>query len=104
VRRIIVILIIVAPVLYVLANVAYFAFATLAGHQDQHTINEVFGVIANVILIGGAAMLGVALILGLIDAARRRLWGWFAFILLVPYFGNLIYVASGPQGRTLNFP
>ncbi len=103
-RRIIVILIIVAPVLYVLDVVAYFAFATLAGHQDQHTINEVFGVITNVILIGGAAMLGVALILGLIDAARRRLWGWFALILLVPYLGNLISVASGPQGRTPTFP
>lgn len=72
--------------LYILDNLVYFAGAMLIG-QDLHTFNEIMG---NTVWIPAIVALG-AWLLGIVDTARRGLWGWFVLVLLVPVLGSLIY-------------
>ena len=93
-QRLILVLSIVAPAIYIIDYILYYVAVFINGFingNNLHDVTVVFGVITNVILIGGAAALVLAWLLGLISTASRRLWGWFAFVLLVPYFGSLAY-------------
>jgi hypothetical protein len=89
-RRLILILSIVVPGIYILDYVLYCAAVFINGN-NLHDVNAGFGVITNMILIGGAAALVLAWLLGLVSTATRRLWGWFVIVLLAPYCGSLAY-------------
>ncbi len=95
-KRWILILSILGPALVILTNILYIIVAIIAS-PNLHDVNQVFGVSYSIILVVSAVAVGVAYLLGLVDAARHRHWGWFALVLLVPVLGSLIYGAAAPK-------
>jgi hypothetical protein len=75
-----------APGLYLLVNIAYLVGAIIVGN-DLQTFNQIFGYS---LWLPAIAALG-AWLLGIVDTARRGLWGWFVVVLLLPVLGSLIY-------------
>lgn len=93
-RRAIIIVALVSPVLFVLDNIVYFAVA-IAVSPNLHDVNQTFGAITNGIFLLFIGASGLAWVLSLLDAARRRRWGWFALALVPPL---LVAVAAYPFG------
>jgi hypothetical protein len=92
--RWVLILSLLAPGLYILDNIVYFAGAILLG-ENLHTFNEIMG---NTVWIPAIPALG-AWLLGIVDTLRRGMWGWFVLVLLVPVLGSLIYSAVTLRAR-----
>jgi hypothetical protein len=84
--RWVLILSLLAPGLWILDNIVYFAGAILLG-ENLHDFNNIMGY---TVWIPAIAALG-AWLLGIVDTIRRGMWGWFALVLLVPVLGSLIY-------------
>lgn len=91
--RTILILSLLAPILLVVSYVAYFALAVALGHDYGHIINEVGALSLLAPLVAAAA----AWLLGIVDALRRRRWGWLVLVVFVPFLGSLIYGAAAPR-------
>ncbi len=49
-----------------------------------------------VLYLSGVIAAVVAWIMGLIQTAQIRRWGWFAAVLLLPALGSLVYGLVGP--------
>jgi hypothetical protein len=95
--RWVLILSLLAPGLYILDYIVYFAGAILLG-ENLHDFNNIMGY---TVWIPAVAALG-AWLLGIVDTVRRGMWGWFILVLLVPVLGSLIYSAvtlRAPQPR-----
>jgi len=84
--RWVLILSLLAPGLFILDYLVYFAGAIILG-ENLHTFNEIMG---NTVWIPAIPALG-AWLLGIVDTLRRGMWGWFILVLLVPVLGSLIY-------------
>ena len=84
--RWVLILSLLAPGLYILDYIVYFAGAIILG-ENLHDFNNVMGY---TVWIPAIAALG-AWLLGIVDTIRRGMWGWFVLVLLVPVLGSLIY-------------
>jgi hypothetical protein len=93
-RRTILILSAIGTGLLILDNIAYFIVAAIAS-PNLHDVNQFFGVTYIGVVIIFLAANGLAYVLGLVDTARQRLWGWFALVLLLPVIGALVYGATG---------
>jgi hypothetical protein len=92
--RWVLILSLLAPGLYILDYIVYFAGAILLG-ENLHDFNNTMGY---TVWIPAIAALG-AWLLGIVDTIRRGLWGWFVLVLLVPVLGSLIYSAVTLRAR-----
>jgi hypothetical protein len=92
--RWVLILSLLAPGLYILDNIIYFAGAIALG-ENLHTFNQIMGY---TVWIPAIAALG-AWMLGIVDTIRRGLWGWFLLVLLVPLLGSLIYSIAALRAR-----
>jgi hypothetical protein len=84
--RWVLILSLLAPGLYILDYIVYFAGAIILG-ENLHDFNNIMGY---TVWIPAVAALG-AWLLGIVDTIRRGMWGWFVLVLLVPVLGSLIY-------------
>jgi hypothetical protein len=80
--------------LWILDYIVYFAGAIIIG-QDLHTFNEIMGY---TVWIPFILALG-AWLLGIVDTARRGMWGWSVVVLLIPVLGSLIYGAVTLRSR-----
>jgi hypothetical protein len=92
--RWVLILSVLAPGLLILDYIVYFAGAIILG-SNLHDFNNVMGY---TVWIPAIAALG-AWLLGIVDTARRGMWGWFVVVLLVPVLGSLIYSAVTLRSR-----
>jgi hypothetical protein len=96
-QRVVLFLSVLAPVLLVASYVLYLPYTILLEQVSRaHLANE----IGSATLITPVIAVVAAWLVGLVDTARRRLWGWFALILLVPLIGALIYGIGGPREAT----
>jgi hypothetical protein len=84
--RWVLILSLLAPGLYILDYIVYFAGAIVLG-ENLHDFNNIMGY---TVWIPAIVALG-AWLLGIVDTVRRGMWGWFVLVLLVPVLGSLIY-------------
>ena len=84
--RWVLILSLLAPGLYILDYIVYFAGAIALG-ENLHDFNNIMGY---TVWIPAIVALG-AWLLGIVDTVRRGMWGWFVLALLVPVLGSLIY-------------
>lgn len=92
--RWVLILSLLAPGLYILDYIVYFAGAIALG-ENLRDFNNIMGY---TVWIPAIAALG-AWLLGIIDAVRRGMWGWSLLVLLVPALGSLIYSAVTLRAR-----
>jgi hypothetical protein len=92
--RWVLILSLLAPGLYILDYIVYFAGAIALG-ENLHDYNNIMGY---TVWIPAIAALG-AWLLGIIDTLRRGMWGWFILVLLVPALGSLIYSIATLRAR-----
>lgn len=95
-RRPVLMLTLLAPILLVAAFVLYFPYTLLLGQARGHLANE----IGAVSLVLPPLAIIAAWLVGLMDTARRGVWKWFAIVLLVPFVGSLIYGVAGPREDT----
>lgn len=97
--RWVLILSLAAPGLYVLDDIIYYAGAFIVG-KALHTYNlQTYDqVMGYTVWIPAIAAVG-AWLLGIVDALRRGMWGWFILVLLVPVLGSLIYSAVTLRAR-----
>ena len=92
--RWVLILSLLAPGLYILDYIVYFAGAIVLG-ENLHDFNNIMGY---TVWIPAVAALG-SWLLGVVDTIRRGMWGWFVLVLLVPVLGSLIYSAVTLRAR-----
>jgi hypothetical protein len=92
--RWVLILSLLAPGLWVLDNIVYFAGAIALG-ENLRDFNNIMGA---TVWIPAIAALG-AWLLGIVDTLRRGMWGWFVLVLLVPVLGSLIYSVATLRAR-----
>ena len=92
--RWVLILSLLAPGLYILDYIVYFAGAIVLG-ENLHDFNNIMGY---TIWVPAVAALG-SWLLGVVDTIRRGMWGWFVLVLLVPVLGSLIYSAVTLRAR-----
>jgi hypothetical protein len=92
--RWVLILSLLAPGLWILDYLVYFAGAIMIG-QDLHDFNNIMGY---TVWIPAVVALG-AWLLGIVDTLRRGMWGWFVLVLLAPVLGSLIYSAVTLRAR-----
>ena len=92
--RWVLILSLLAPGLYILDYIVYFAGAIIIG-ENLHDFNNIMGY---TVWIPAVAALG-SWLLGIVDTLRRGMWGWFVLVLLVPVLGSLIYSAVTLRAR-----
>ena len=92
--RWVLILSLLAPGLYILDYLVYFAGASVLG-ENLHDFNNIMGY---TVWIPAVAALG-SWLLGIVDTLRRGMWGWFVLVLLVPVLGSLIYSAVTLRAR-----
>lgn len=92
--RWVLILSLLAPGLYILDYIVYFAGAIVLG-ENLHDFNNIMGY---TVWIPAIAALG-AWLLGIVDTLRRGMWGWFILVLLVPVLGSLIYSIATRRSR-----
>ncbi len=109
-KRTIAILSLAAIVLNVIAFVGFGpAFATqLRVCQSSTTSTNLIGCLTSagsavdigfVLYLGGVIAAVLAWILGLIQTAQIRRWGWFAAVLLLPALGSLVFGLAGPTTK-----
>ena len=84
--RWVLILSVLAPGLWILDYIVYFAGAIVLG-ENLHDFNNIMGYTVWIPAIVALA----AWLLGIVDTIRRGMWGWFVLVLLVPVLGSLIY-------------
>lgn len=93
-QRVVLFLTILAPAMLVVAYALYFPYTILLEQVSRaHLANE----IGSATLITPLLAIAAAWLVGLVDTARRRLWGWFAVVLLVPLLGAFAYGIGGPR-------
>ena len=86
--RWVLILSLLAPGLWILDYLVYYAGAFFIPLGEPFAAFDQF--MGYTVLIPAIAALG-AWLLGIVDTLRRGQWGWFVLTLLVPVFGSLIY-------------
>ncbi|HEY7091795.1 MAG TPA: hypothetical protein VH393_01360 [Ktedonobacterales bacterium] len=92
--RWVLILSLLAPGLWILDNIVYFAGAIAFG-ENLHDFNNIMGYTIWIPLIPALG----AWLLGIVDTLRRGMWGWFVLVLLVPVLGSLIYSIATLRAR-----
>ena len=92
--RWVLILSLLAPGLYILDYLVYFAGAIVLG-ENLHDFNNIMGY---TVWIPAVAALG-SWLLGIVDTLRRGMWSWFALVLLVPVLGSLVYSIATLRAR-----
>jgi hypothetical protein len=94
--RWVLILSLLAPGLWILDYIVYFAGAFFIPPREPFAAFDQF--MGYTVLIPAIAALG-AWLLGIVDTLRRGMWGWFILVLLVPVLGSLIYSAVTLNAR-----
>lgn len=93
-QRIVLVLAILAPSLLVASYVLYYPYViVLQGASRSHLAND----IGATSLVTPLLALVAAWVVGIVDTARRGMWGWLALVLFVPFLGSLIYGAAAPR-------
>lgn len=92
--RWVLILSLLAPGLYILDYIVYFAGAIVLG-ENLHDFNNIMGYTVWIPAIAAFS----AWLLGIVDTVRRGMWGWFLLVLLVPVLGSLVYSAVTLRAR-----